>query len=149
MDRSRTDNGSVGAAAVCSSRQGWTLFRSYLCTGRMEVFDDQLLSIGVALRTSASKAEALRAHGVPTVVVLSDSRVAMRWTAQLDPGPGQQLERAINEHARGSVPGASMPRATGAQDTRASPGTKMLDGEQTMHEKIEISQYTSEYHPRL
>jgi hypothetical protein len=34
------------------------------------------------------------------VAVFSDSQAAIRRTAHLDPGPGQQLARAINEHAR-------------------------------------------------
>jgi hypothetical protein len=35
-----------------------------------------------------------------TVAVFSDSQAAIRRTAHLDPGPGLQLARAINEHAR-------------------------------------------------
>ena len=34
------------------------------------------------------------------MAVFSDSQAAIRRTAHLDPGPGQQLARAINEHAR-------------------------------------------------
>jgi len=66
----------------------------------MEVFDAELWAIGVALRKSVARAEALRAHGVTTVAVFSDSQAAIRRTVHLDPGPGQQLARAINEHAR-------------------------------------------------
>jgi ribonuclease HI len=99
-DGSRTDDERVGAAAVCLNGDGWTVFRSYLGTGRMEVFDAELWAIGVALRKPVAKADALRAHGVTTVVVFSDSQAAIRRTAHLDPGPGQQLAREINEHAR-------------------------------------------------
>jgi len=100
MDGSRTDNGRVGAAAVRWNGDGWTVFRSYLGMGRMQVFDAELWAIGVALRKSVARAEVLRAHGVSRVAVFSDSQAAIRQTAQLDPGPGQQLARAIKEHAR-------------------------------------------------
>jgi hypothetical protein len=90
-DRSRTDNVRVGAAAVCLNGDDWTVFRSYLGTGRIEVFDAELWAIGVALRKSVAQAEALRTHGVTTVAVFSDSEAAIRRTAHLDPGPGQQL----------------------------------------------------------
>jgi hypothetical protein len=85
---------------VCLNGDSWTVFRSYLGTGRMEVFDAQLWAIGVVLRKSVARAEALRAHRVTTVAVFSDSQAAIRRMAHLDPGPGQQLARAINEHAR-------------------------------------------------
>jgi len=49
---------------------------------------------------SVARAEALRAHGVTTVAVFSDSQAAIRRTAHLDGRPGQQLARAINEHAK-------------------------------------------------
>jgi len=48
-DGSRTDDRRVGAAAVCLNGDGWTVFRSYLGTGRMEVFDAELGAIAVAL----------------------------------------------------------------------------------------------------
>jgi ribonuclease HI len=75
-------------------------FRSYLGTGRMEVFDAELWAIGIALQKSVTRAETLRAHGVMTVAIFSDSQAAIRRTAHLDPGSGQQLARVINEHAR-------------------------------------------------
>ena len=34
------------------------------------------------------------------MAVFSDTQAAIRRTAHLDPGPGQQLARGINEHAR-------------------------------------------------
>jgi hypothetical protein len=44
-DGSLTDDGRVGTAAVCSNGDRWTVFRSYLGTGRMEVFDAELWTI--------------------------------------------------------------------------------------------------------
>ena len=44
--------------------------------------------------------EALRAHGVTSVAIISDSQAAIRRTVHVDPGQGQQLARAIDEHAR-------------------------------------------------
>jgi hypothetical protein len=66
----------------------------------MEVFDAKLWAIGVALRKSVARAEVLPAHGVKTVAVFSHSQAAIRRTTHLDPGPGQHLATAINEHAR-------------------------------------------------
>jgi len=66
----------------------------------MEVFDAEFRAIGIALRKAAARAEALRALGVTTVAVFSDSQSPIRWAAHIVPGPGQQLPRAINEHAR-------------------------------------------------
>jgi len=97
-DGSRTDDGTVGAAAVCLNGDGWTVFRSYLCTGQMEVSDAELWAIEVTLRKPVARAEALRAHRVTRVAVFSDSQAAIRRTVHLDPGPGLQLARAINEH---------------------------------------------------
>jgi len=50
----------------------------------MEVFDADLWAIGIALRKSVARAEALRAHGVTTVAVFSDSQAA-----SVRNGPGQ------------------------------------------------------------
>jgi hypothetical protein len=41
-DGSRSDDGQVGAAAVCKHRDEWRSHRSYLGTGRMVVFDAKL-----------------------------------------------------------------------------------------------------------
>jgi len=76
------------------------VFHSSLGIGRMEVFDAELWGNAVALRKSVTRAEALRAHGVTTVGIFSDLQAAIRPTVHLDPGPGQQLARAINKHAR-------------------------------------------------
>jgi hypothetical protein len=94
-DGSRTDDGRVGAAAVCLNGDSSTVFRSYLGTGRIEVFDPELWALGIALRKSVARGEALRANGVTTVVVFSFSQEAIRLTAHQGPGPGQQLARAI------------------------------------------------------
>jgi hypothetical protein len=72
---------------VCYNRDDWTVFQSYLGTGRMEVFVVELSAIRVALPKSVGKAEALGAHRVMTVAVFSDSHAAIRWTAHLDLGP--------------------------------------------------------------
>jgi len=66
----------------------------------MKVFDTELWAIRVTLGKSVVKAEALHAHGVTPVAVFSDLLAAIRPTAHLDPGPGQQLAGAINEHER-------------------------------------------------
>jgi len=100
MDESQTDDGRVRDAVVCLNRDGWTLFRSYLGTGQIEVFDSELWALGVALWKSVARAEALQAHGVTTVAVFSDLQAAIRWTIYLDPRAGQDLARAINKHNR-------------------------------------------------
>ena len=64
------------------------------------MFDAELWAIGIALRKSVARAEELQAHRVTTLAIFSDSQAAIRWMAHLDSGPGQQLARAINEHAR-------------------------------------------------
>ncbi|KAF8539939.1 ribonuclease H-like domain-containing protein [Trichophaea hybrida] len=96
-DGSRTDDGRVEAAATArkpASRPG-----PFRTSGRMEVFDAELWAIGIVLRKSVTRAEELRAQGVTTLAIFSDSQAAIRRTAHLDPGPGQQLARAMNKHA--------------------------------------------------
>jgi len=51
-DGPRSDDGRVGAAAVCKERDEWRSRRSYLGTGRMEVVDDELWGIIVALEVT-------------------------------------------------------------------------------------------------
>jgi len=46
-DGSRSDDGRVGAAAVCKHGNEWRTRRSYPGTGRMEVFDAELWAIGL------------------------------------------------------------------------------------------------------
>jgi len=45
-DRSRTDDGSVASTAVRLNTDGWTVFRSYLGTLQIEVFQAEHLAIG-------------------------------------------------------------------------------------------------------
>jgi ribonuclease HI len=85
---------------VCLDGDGWTVFRSYLVTGQMEVFDAELWGIPVALQRSVTGVEALRTHGVTILGIFRDLQAAIRWTAHLDPGPGQQRTRTMNKHAR-------------------------------------------------
>jgi len=59
---SQPDNGRVEAAAVCLNGDSWTVFRSYLGTGQMQVCDAELWAIGVVLQQSVAGADALQAH---------------------------------------------------------------------------------------
>jgi len=97
---SRSDDGRVGAAAVCKHGNEWRTCRSYLGTGRMEVFDAELWAIGLALRETIKRRARPQEHGVQTVAVFSDSQAAIRRTAHLEPGPGQRLTRRINQRAQ-------------------------------------------------
>jgi len=99
-DGSRSDDGRVGAAAVCQHGSEWRTRRSYLGTGRMEVFDAELWAIGLALGETIKKRETLQRHGVKTVAVFSESQAAIRRTAHLEPGLGQRLARRINRSAQ-------------------------------------------------
>jgi len=58
-DGSRSDDGRVGAAAVCKHGNEWRSRRSFLGTGRMEVFDAELWAIGLALDVAIEKKETL------------------------------------------------------------------------------------------
>jgi hypothetical protein len=86
-DGSRSDDGRVGAAAVCKHGNVWRSLRSYLGTGRVEVFDAELWAIGLALDVTIEKREKLQRHGVKMVAVFSDLQTAIRRTAHLEPGP--------------------------------------------------------------
>ena len=97
---SRSDDGGVGAAAVCKHGNEWRCRCSFLGTGRMEVFDAKLWAIGLALDVAIAKRETFQMHRVKTVAVLSVSQAAIRRPAQLEPGPGEQLVRRINRRAR-------------------------------------------------
>ena len=77
-DGSRSDDGRVGAAAVCKDGNQWRSRRSFLGTGRMEVFDAELWAIGLALGETIEKRETLQRHGVKTVAIFSDSQTAIR-----------------------------------------------------------------------
>ena len=48
-DGSRSDDGRVGAAAVCKHASQWRSRRSFLGSGHMEVFDAEQRAIGLAL----------------------------------------------------------------------------------------------------
>jgi hypothetical protein len=59
-DGSRSDDGRVGAMAVCKHSHGWRAFSSHLGTGRMEVYNAELWAIGLALRESVKKTDTLQ-----------------------------------------------------------------------------------------
>jgi len=99
-DGSRSDDGRVGAAAVCKHRDKWRSRHSYLGTGQMEVFDDELWAIGLAVEVMIEKTKTLQRHGVKTVAVFSDSQAAIRRMAHLEPGLGQRLARRINRRGQ-------------------------------------------------
>jgi len=99
-DGSRSDDGRVGAAALCKHGNEWRPCRSFLGNGRMEVFDAELWAIGLALDVEIARRETLQVHGVKTVAVFSDSQAAIRRAANLEPGPGQRLGRRIKRRAR-------------------------------------------------
>jgi len=99
-DGSRSDDGRVGGAAVCKHRDEWKSRRSYLGTGQMNVFDDELWAIALALDETIEKREILQRHRVQMVAVFSDSQAAIRRVAHLEPGPGQRLARRINREAQ-------------------------------------------------
>jgi len=85
---------------VCKHGNEWKTRRSYLGTGRMEVFDAELWAIGLALGETVKRRERLQEHGVKTVAVISDSKAAIRRTAHIEPGLGQRLESRINRRAQ-------------------------------------------------
>ena len=73
-DGSRSDDGRVGAAAVGEHGNEGRSRRSFLGTGRMEVFDAILWAIGLAHDGAIETREKLQRHGVKTVAVFSDSQ---------------------------------------------------------------------------
>jgi len=99
-DGSRSDDGRVGAAALCKHGNQWSSRRSFLGTGRMEVFDAELWAIGLALDVTIEKRETLQRQGAKMVAIFSDLQTAIRGAAHLEPGPGQQLARRIIWRAR-------------------------------------------------
>jgi len=99
-DGSRSDDGRLGAAAVCKHGNQWSTSRSILGTARMEIFEAELWVISLALDVTIEKRETLQIHGVKMVPVFSNSQAAIRRTAHLEPGPGQRLARRINSRAR-------------------------------------------------
>jgi len=95
-----------------------------LGTGRVEVFDAELWTIGLALNETIKKRETLQRHGVKTVAVFSDSQAAIRRTAHLEPGPAQRVVRRLNRGRRPSSLMASHPKSIGTRGTLASPESK-------------------------
>lgn len=76
-DGSRSDDGRVGATAVCEPGDHWNIFRSHLATRQMEVYDAELSTIGLNIQESVKQWETLQTHGVTKVAVFSDLQVAM------------------------------------------------------------------------
>jgi hypothetical protein len=76
-DGSHSEDGRVGAAAVCKHGKEWRSRRSFLSTGRMEVFDAELCAIGLALDVAIEKRDTLHTDRVKTVAVFSDSQPAI------------------------------------------------------------------------
>jgi hypothetical protein len=66
----------------------------------MDVIDAKLWAIGVAHQISVTRAEVPTAHGVMPGPATNNSQTAIRRTAHLDPVQGQQLARAMINHAR-------------------------------------------------
>jgi len=99
-DGSRSDNGRVGAAAMCKHCDHWKTFHRHLGTGRMEVYHPERWAIRLVLRESVRKRDTLQTHRVTKVAVFSDSQVAIRRTEHLEPGPGQPRARWIDWSAR-------------------------------------------------
>jgi len=99
-DGLRSDDGRVGAAAVCKHRHGWRAFRSHLGTRQMEVNNTELWAIGFALRESVKTWDTLQTHGVTKVAVFSGSRAAIRRVEHLEPEQGQQQAWWISECTR-------------------------------------------------
>jgi len=71
-DGSRSDDGRVGAAAVCKHGNDWRSRRSFLGTRHMEVIDAELWAFRLALDVAIQKRETLQMDGVKTVAVFSD-----------------------------------------------------------------------------
>jgi len=99
-DGSRSDDGRVGAAAVCKHRDKRGSRCSNLGTGRMEVFNAEMWAFGLALEETIEKRELLQRNGVKMVAGFSDSQAAIQRAAHMEPGPGQRLARRINRKAQ-------------------------------------------------
>jgi len=99
-DGSRSDDGRVGAAAVCQHRNQGSSRHSMLGTGRKKVFDAELWGIGLALDLAIEQREPFQTHEVKTVAVFGDSQATIRWTGHMEQGPGQRLARRIYRWVR-------------------------------------------------
>jgi len=99
-----SDDGQVGAGAVCKHGNQWRSRRSCLCTGRMDVFEAEIWVIRLALDMVTERRETLQKHGVKMVAVFSESQAAIRSTAHLEPVTAQQLARRIDRRAGNVLP---------------------------------------------
>ena len=120
-DGSRSEDGRVGAAAVCKHGNQWRSCRIFLGMGRMEVFDAELWAIGLALGLTIKESKTLQRHGVQTVAVFRDWQTGIRQAAHIAPCAGQLLPGWINRRERRrSLPKSSQPRFTVSSDSPAS-----------------------------
>jgi len=76
-DGSGSDDGRVGAAAVCKHGNQWRSRSSFLGTGRMELVDAELWAIGLGLGEMINKRETLQRHAVKTVASFSNSQTTI------------------------------------------------------------------------
>jgi len=83
-DESRSDNGRVGAAAVCKQGKGRRCCRGFLRTGWIEVFDAELWVIGLVLDVAIEKRDTFQKHAVKAMEVISDSPAEIRQAAHLE-----------------------------------------------------------------
>jgi len=77
-DGQRSDDGRVGATAVCKHGNEWRSHLSFQGTGRMEVFDAERWAIGLALDMAIENSETLQEHGVKMVALFSDSQATIQ-----------------------------------------------------------------------
>lgn len=68
-DKFRSDDGMVGAAAVCKHTDSWRKFHSNPGTAQKEVYDPELWATGLALWESVMNTDTLLTHGVITAAV--------------------------------------------------------------------------------
>jgi len=99
-DRSCSDDGPVGAAAVCKHGNEWRTCRSGLGTGHIQSFDAELWAIGLTLWETVQRREWLQEYGVKMVTVFSNSQAAIWQTAHLEAGHVQWLAMQINRTAQ-------------------------------------------------
>jgi len=121
-DGSRSDDGRVGAAAVCKHGNQWRSHCSFLGTRHMKVFHAELWAIGLALDMMIEKGAAFQRHGVKRVAVISDSQTAIRRAAHLELGPGEGFARRINRRAQ------ALPPQGIATDIHWVPGHSVIPG---------------------
>jgi hypothetical protein len=66
----------------------------------VEIGDVELSAIGVVLDVTIEKREVLQNHAVKMAAVFSNAQTAVRRMSHVEPGPGQQLARWINQWAQ-------------------------------------------------